>query len=191
MTDWWNSLSGVLQVLHLIAFLATGIVLVQTVLLVTGSGMDDFTTGDVDHGGPGDHAAGLSVLSLRTITAFFAGFGWTGVVVLKEGGSILLAVLLATAVGVALAAAIIWLMRSMRRLAHSGSVDYANAVGQVATVAVTIQPHAAAGGQVEVMVQGRLATVAAISRGAVPIPIGAKVTVAELADRRTLIIVPF
>lgn len=191
MIDWWNSLSGVLQAFYLVAFLASGILLVQTILMVAGFGMDDFTVGDVDHGGPGDHASGLQILSLRSITAFLAGFGWIGVVALTAGSPVWLAAILALAAGVALTGLILWLMRSMRRLAHDGTIDYANAVGQTATVYVTIPPGAAAGGQVEVMVQGRLATVAAISRGETAIAPGTKVTVAALADRATLVVAPF
>ena len=188
MTDWWNSLSAVLQIFYGIAIFSSFVLVVQTIMLVAGLGMHDFTTGDLDQGGQGDHASGLSFLSLRTIIAFLTGFGWTGVLVTNAGGSIYLAAPLALLVGFALAATILWLMRSMRRLAHDGSLDYANAIGQVATVYVTIPPRAAAGGQVEVMVQGRLSIITAISRGEVAIAPGTKVRVSELADRTTLIV---
>jgi membrane protein implicated in regulation of membrane protease activity len=157
--------------------------------MLLGAGVDDmsFGGGDADHAA-GDHATGLQFLSLRTITAFGVGFGWTGVAVLNGGGGLGLAIPLALVAGLLLAAIVLFLMRSMRRLSHSGSLDYANAVGQVATVYVTIPPAAAAGGQVEVLVQGRLATVAAVTRGDAPIAPGTKVRVAELADRTTLIV---
>ncbi|MEK7415951.1 MAG: hypothetical protein AAB263_21825 [Planctomycetota bacterium] len=188
MSDWWNALTPLLQVLYGLAIFSTVVLIVQTMLLFAGVGRHDLATGDLEHGGAGDHPSGLSLLSARTITAFLAGFGWTGVIVLTADGGQMLALILATIAGLALAAMILWLMRNLRRLAHEGSRDLSNAIGLVATVYVTVPPHAGVGGQVEILVQGQLCTVAAISHGETPIAPGTKVRAAELVDRNTLVV---
>jgi hypothetical protein len=191
MSAWWSSLSVAQQAFYVIAFLGTGVSAVQFLLLVLGVGVYDLPESGALHvGGPGEHPSGLQALSLRTITAFLTGFGWTGVISLASGGALPWAVALASVIGLAFAWALLALMRSMCRLGHDGSIDYANAVGSVATVYIPIPPRGAAGGQVELLVQGRMATVAAISLAEAAIPSGAKVRVAELADRTTLVVTP-
>jgi len=82
----------------------------------------------------------MSIFSIRGVTAFFLGFGWTGVIFTKAGIGLPLTLLLAVAVGRALMLAIFLLMLSFLRMQLSGTLDYGNAVGQMGTVYVTIPP---------------------------------------------------
>jgi len=138
-------------------------------------------------GGDAGHSEGLQYLSLRTIMAFTTGMGWMGVILTRAGLDISLTTLCATVAGFILAWSVLWLMRTMRHLASDGSLDYANALQQVGTVVVSIQPEGRSGGQIEILIQGRLAVVSAISDpAAAAIAPGAKVRVIGLADRSTL-----
>jgi serine/threonine protein kinase len=191
MMDWWSSLSTALQAFYIIAFLGTGVALVQSLFMLLGIGMHELPAAEIPHGdGLTEHGSGLQALSLRTITAFLTGFGWVGVVTLASGGALHLAVPLALIAGLAFARLLLWLMSSMYRLGHDGSVNYANAVGHVGTVYLSIPEGNSAGGQVELLVQGRMAMVSAISHGAVSIRPGTKIRVVGLADRTTLIVTP-
>jgi hypothetical protein len=188
---WWGSLTTVLQIFYIIAFLGTGVALVESVLMLLGVGMHDLPSADIPHDPSlNAHASGLQALSLQTITAFLTGFGWGGVVTLTSGGSVMLAVAVALIGGFILARTLLYLMSSMYRLAHDGTLNYDNAVGQVGTVYVTIPPRNTAGGQIEIMLQGRMAVASAITKGDAPIRPGAKVRVTELADRSTLFVTP-
>jgi membrane protein implicated in regulation of membrane protease activity len=82
------------------------------------------------------------------------------------------------------------LMRSMMRLQSSGTLNYQNAVGEVATVYVTIPAEGKAGGQVEVMIQGRLSVAEALHKGVTAIAPGTKVKVVEMIGRSTLVVEP-
>ena len=86
--------------------------------------------------------------------------------------------------------AIFLLMRSMMRLQSSGTLNYANAVGEIGTVYVTIPADSKAGGQIEVMIQGRLATAEALHQGSSTIIPGTKVRVVETIGRSTFVVVP-
>ena len=188
MELWWQALNLELQIFYGIGLLALLALVLQFVLLFFG-GFDDAT--DLgDAGGVGDHGSGLGIFSFRGITAFFLGFGWTGVIVLKGGHSLALAIGLGLLVGTILMVAIFLLMRSMMRLQSSGTLDYQNAVGEVATVYVTIPAEGKAGGQVEVMIQGRLSVAEALHKGATAIAPGTKVKVVEMIGRSTLVVEP-
>jgi hypothetical protein len=191
MIAWWDSLSNVLQLFYGVAFIGTGLLMVQAILILVGAEVADLQSGGMPHDMGGGHSGGLEMLSLRSLVAFSTGFGWVGVIALKSGQSLVVAAILATLAGLVLAGSIIWLMRSMRRFESDGTLIYSNAIGTVGTVVVSTQPHGSSGGQVEVMVQGRLAVIAAVGDPAAPvIAPGTKVTVLALTSANSLLVSP-
>ena len=98
MDDWWNSLGTELRVFYAIATAGTTVLVAQLALQVFGigdgdadgaDGMDGDVGADMDTDMDGDgdaHATGLNVLSIRSITAFIAGFGWAGVIAPDHDG---------------------------------------------------------------------------------------------------------
>lgn len=185
MELWWQSLNLELQIFYGIGIAALVALALQFAMLLFG-GLDDAADGmEV-----GEHGSGLGLFSFRGITAFFLGFGWTGVIALKAGLSLATAIALGLLCGTVLMFAIFLLMRSMMRLQSSGTLDYANAVGEVATVYVTLPGEGRAGGQVEVMIQGRLTVAEALQKGSAAIAPGTKVKVVETLGRSTLVVEP-
>jgi membrane protein implicated in regulation of membrane protease activity len=188
MELWWLGLNLELQIFYGIGALALIALIVQFVLLLVG-GFDD--VGDFgDAGGLAEHGSGLGIFSFRGITAFFLGFGWTGAIAVKSGLSVPVAILQGLLVGMVLMIAIFLMMRSMMRLQSSGTLDYQNAVGEVATVYVTVPGSGKAGGQVEVMIQGRLSVAEALHRGEASLAPGSKVRIVEMMGRSTLVVEP-
>lgn len=188
MNEWWGGLGPSLQVFYGIGILASLILVVQLVLALFGADGGDGGDAGFD-GGLGDaieHGSGLHILSTRTVVAFLAGFGWTGVVVLQAGRGTAAAVPIAVGVGIILMLSVFWLMRWLYSLRQSGTLDYRNAVGQVGTVYVRIPAAGQGTGQIQVLVQGRLATVAAAGSGAEAIASGEKVRVTGLTGANTL-----
>ena len=187
MNNWWEALNFELQLFYGIAIISLAVLAIQ-VLLALVFGMDD----GADAGGMdvGDHDSGMGIFSIRGVTAFFTGFGWTGVICTKQGLGLPLTLLLALMVGGSLMVAIYLMMRSLIRLQSSGTLDYGNAVGQVGTVYLTIPPVQRSGGQVETMIQGRLVTAEALQKGSVPLHPGTKVKVVERIGSTTLIVEP-
>lgn len=182
VTGWWDSLNFGLQVFYGIAIISLCSLTIQ-ILLSLFAGMDD-GLGDSGHG------SGLSIFSIRGVTAFFLGFGWTGVICTKAGMNLPLTLVLAVVAGTALMMAIFLLMMSFLRMQSSGTLDYGNAVGQMATVYVTIPPGLKTGGQIETMIQGRLVTAEALQRGEETLAPGTKVKVVERIGTSTLIVEP-
>ncbi|MCP4848853.1 MAG: hypothetical protein GY899_13000 [Verrucomicrobiaceae bacterium] len=164
--------------------LSSGILLIQMIGLLVGGAFDvpDFDTLDVGEGG----ATGM--FSIRGIGAFFTGFGWTGASVLDFGHSLTLATISATLVGVAVLMGFVLMMRWLHSLRSDGTVQYSNAIGQVGSVYVPIPPRRQGIGQIEVLVQKRMATVRALSDSEERIENRTAVKVTELVDDRTLLV---
>jgi hypothetical protein len=184
---WWNSLGTALQVYYGVAIVTTFLLLLQLVMAMLGFDGDADVDTDM---GVEVHDAGLSILSVRSVTAFFAGFGWGGVVAIRQGASVPMATFVAVASGSLLMAAVVALMRGLYAMRASGNVDYKNAIGAVGNVYLPIPPAMEGPGQVEVLVQGRLAVVQAFTRAARRLPNRERVRVVDTLDPTTLIVEP-
>jgi len=183
MTAWWDSLDTALQVFYAVA-IATSIAMVLQLLLMV-FGFDD-ADADVD----AEHGTGVGLLSMRTVTAFFTGFGWAGVASLEAGKTLPFTLVVAVAVGTALMFGVFSLMRGLYALRYSGTLDYANAIGQVGSVYLRIPAAMAGPGQIEVMIQGRLCVVEALTRVQRELPRQARVRVVETVGQNTLVVEP-
>jgi membrane protein implicated in regulation of membrane protease activity len=192
MAEWFNALTLDLQIFYGLGCLATLLLVIQLIMTVLGLGEDvpgDAATVDdglLDAGGDMEHGDGLSLVSTRTIVAFLAGFGWTGAIALNSGLGLPAAVVVALVVGFVLMLMVFWLMRGLYSLRQSGSLDYHNAVGQSGTVYIKIPAAGSGSGQIQVVVQGRLATVAAQTAAPEEIPSGQQVKVTKVLASNTL-----
>ncbi|WP_411828061.1 NfeD family protein [Luteolibacter sp. AS25] len=190
INSWWESLNFNLQFFYgigIIALCALGIQLVMSFFL----GMDDgLDLGGGDGMDLGDHDSGISIFSVKGVTAFFVGFGWTGVICTQRGFGLILTLIISLAVGFGMMMVIYLMMRSFVRLQDSGTLNYQNAVGQTGTVYVTIPPLQQAGGQVEAMIQGRAVTAQARQKGTEALTPGSQVKVVECIGASTLIVEP-
>lgn len=184
---WWNSLETALQVYYGIAIVTTFLLLLQLALAMFGVDHDADFDADV---GMDVHDSGLGILSVRSVTAFFAGFGWGGVVAIREGASVPLATTVAVLSGGLLMAMVVALMRGLYAMRASGNLDYKNAIGAVGNVYLPIPAAMEGPGQVEVLVQGRLAVVQAFTRAERRLPNRERVRVVDTLDSQTLLVEP-
>jgi len=182
---WWNLLNLELRIFYGIGIIALLFLMVQ-IFFSLFAGMDDM--GDLHDAGA--HSSGLSIFSIRGITAFFLGFGWAGVIALKAGWGVPAAIAVGIVVGGVMMFAIFLVMTSMLKLQSNGTLNFSNAVGQIATVYVTIPAENKAGGQVELLIQGRLTMAEALYRGHEPLRPGTKVRIVEKLSHATLVVEP-
>jgi membrane protein implicated in regulation of membrane protease activity len=124
------------------------------------------------------------------VTAFFAGFGWTGVAAIRNGSSLMTALLLAILVGSVFMAGVVLLMKALYSMRHSGTINYATTVGEIGTVYMRVPGGMNNPGQVEVMVQGRLMIAQALSRSEEQIPNQSRVRIVDVLGENTLIVEP-
>lgn len=189
MSEWWGGLSFEQQVYYSLAIVATLMVGIQTLMLLI-AGTDLAEAGDFDMDGPEDHPSGIQLLSSRTVFGFLLGFGWTGVIVSATSPRPEYTAVAATLVGFLFGGAIFYLMRLLNSLKHSGTLDYENALGEVGTVYLPIPAGMGGTGRIQVVVQGRMKEVQALTRHRERLENRARVRVVELLDDNTLIVEP-
>ena len=186
MITWWNSLPLEEQFFLGAALLASGVLVVQLLMNLIGAGHID----DVPDIGDAGHGSGLGVFSVRSIAAFFAGLGWVGLIFLRNGAGMPIAMSVGALSGVLLMGGSIYMMRTMVGLQDSGTLNYANAVGSIGTIYVTVPPARAAGGQVEVVLQGRVVFADARTDSTSALKPGDKVRIVDRFGETTFLVEP-
>ena len=183
MAEWWDALAGDMQVFYLIGIIAGAFLMLQLVLMTVGVGLDfdfDFESSDADVG----------FLSLRSLTAFFFAFGWTGVLMKQGENSTVVSVIVAVVVGLAVFFVVVLIWRRFARMNESGSLDYRSAVGVNGTVYLPISANRATAGKVEVMVQGRMRVIDAYTTASEDLPAKTRVKVSDVVDPTTVLVEP-
>ncbi len=186
ISNWWAALDWSFRLFYTIGFIALGVIVIQALLLLIGVGGADID--DVDFSGDGAHDTGMGLVSVRTVTAFFLGFGWGGLAALSNGFQFTIAVVAGLALGFVFMVIMFYLMKLLHNLKSSGTVSLDKAIGQVGTVYVTIPAKGQGSGQIEVMIQGRLMTLTACSNDAVSISPQQKVKIVNMLDGNTFIV---
>jgi len=201
MAEWWQALSNIEQIFYVIAITSTLILFLQLILNLIGlAGHDmDMDVGhmdagdmpdgvDIEHPDLAHHSSGLGVLSYRTITAFFVGFGWAGVVMLRSNAHFGIAIPVAVFVGMFFVLVVFYLMREIYKLSETGNIDLQNAIGQIGSVYLPIPPSGKGAGQIQVKVQNRLRELSAVTNGDEELPARAPVKVVKLIGKSTLVV---
>ena len=188
MIDYWLHLTPTMKMFVGIGTVSSAVLTLQMVLAMFGGDMDGLEA-DVDIPDAGEGGAS-GILSIRTIGAFFTGFGWSGAAMLQAGYGTGAATFVGIVVGSIFMALIFYLMTYLHSLRQEGTIDYANAVGKIGSVYLPIPPHRKGIGQVEVLVQGRLKIVQAITDNDKKIGNRVAVRVTELVDTQTILVEP-
>jgi len=188
MIDYWLNLSSTMQTFVGIGAISSLVLSIQLVLSMIGGDMDGIDADlDLAEGGEGG-ASGI--LSVRTIGAFFTGFGWTGASMTDYGYGLGITTVVSAVVGSALLAMVFYLMAYLHSLRQEGTLDYSNTIGKVGSVYLPIPPNRKGLGQIEVTVQGRLSIVKAVTDHDKKIGNRVAVRVTELVDQQTILVEP-
>ncbi len=187
--EWWTSLSPSSQFYWTVAIAATSLQFFMLVGVMLGGAPD------LDHGAdmsdsPGDLASGVKLVSLRALVAFALGFGWAGVLTLREGWPLWQATLAALFSGTVFMGLVYAAMRVLYSMRDDGTLDYRNAIGLTGKVYVTIPPRRGGVGQIELMIQGRLITAQAITDADRPLHQNEFIKVTEIEGMTTLLVAP-
>jgi membrane protein implicated in regulation of membrane protease activity len=200
MTEWIMALNAFEKIFLACAILGGALFAVRLVMMFIGGDSDgdaDAGGSDVDAGGDVhdgdahhdvvDSDVAFKLLSFQGITAFFMMFGLVGLA-MSRGSGLHYAVSLLGAI--AAGSATVWLtdriFRSFGKLQSSGTLNLKNAVGQNATVYLTIKAESP--GKVQVVVQGRLKTLDAVSNDKTEIKTDAKVKVVGVQANDVLVV---
>jgi len=146
------------------ALIATGAFVIKlSLLLIGGDSGGDFHDADV----PGhDTTPAFKLLSVQAMTGFLMGFGWGGFAALKGSQFGMPA---AIGIGVVCGLGMMWVLamvlRGMHELESSGNIEVADVVGREAVVDVTVPASRAGRGRINVVIDQRQRSYAAITEG--------------------------
>ncbi len=165
-----------------IAITASAFLAIQLLLLMFGGDMDfdadiDVDAGDLD-----------GFLSIRSLTAFFGGFGWAGLAARQAGWSGTASILAGIGVGAAFFLVVGFLFLQARKLSSSGNVDYRSTIGTVGTVYLSIPPARVGSGKVELSASGSVTIVDAFTDDDAAIAAKTRIRVTDLIDHSTVLV---
>ena len=185
MIEWLKSLSGLEIAYFIVACIGTLALLIQIILMIVGAGGDGDLDLDTDADADGDldsHTdTGVSLFTLKGLTAFFAIGGWTGMLMLSYDIHVGITVAVSVVAGLA-AYFVVWgLIRLMLRLPEDGTLDFASAVGKEATVYVSIPANRGGRGKITLVLQGRYTELDAVTDESERIPVDSAVEIVDKA----------
>ncbi len=181
--SWFERMSGLEIAYFIIACIGTVLLLVQIVMMIIGADGDADLDTDTDGDGALDSHTdtGISLFTMKGLTAFFAIGGWTGVVLLSYGIKAAISVSVSVAAGL-VAYVVVWLiLRAVLKLQEDGTQDYGTAVGKTATVYVGIPPKRSGRGKITLTLQGRYTEADAVTDEEEKIPVDETVEIVETA----------
>lgn len=164
MKEWFENLSVMEHVYLWLGIAATVFLIVQIILLCLSS-----FGGDVDIDGDGDidvdSDSGVSIFTVKSITAFFAVGCWAGLLTCALASEKLqwLSVIVAVIAGGAAMAVVIFTIRAMLKLQCNGAVQMQKLVGQHATVYVSVPPSRSGRGKITLNAQGKFMELDAVT----------------------------
>lgn len=191
MIEWLKSLSGLEVAYFIVACIGTLALFIQIIMMIVGAGGDGDIDLDTDTDADGEFDShtdtGLSLFTLKGLTAFFAIGGWTGMLMLSYDIHVGISVAVSVVAGLA-AYFVVWgLIRLMLKLQEDGTLDYASAVGKEATVYVGIPADRGGRGKITLVLQGRYTELDAVTDEEERIPVDTAVEIVGKAGDAFLV----
>lgn len=157
----WESLLTVEKVYFIIGCVASGLLLVQLILLLIGFGGDGDMDGDVDTDTDSD--GGIGLFTVKGIIAFFALGSWIALAASKGGVHWGWTLLIFFVSGTVALIGVGLLYKNAYKLQSSGNIDSATAIGKVGEVYLTIPGNNSGRGKLSVTLQGKLCEIDAVT----------------------------
>jgi membrane protein implicated in regulation of membrane protease activity len=199
ISSWWNAHSAPLQVFWGLAIIFTILFLIQTIIALIGLDFDSDTDvdidldldldGDMEGGVHLDSGADLQILSVRGFIVFCMLFGWSGLIVLHNGGSLTMAFIVSILSGLTAMVGVAYMFYGFMKMQSEGNIHIENAMGESGDVYLRVPANLGGKGKVHVKVQGQLKEFDAMTRGKKEIPTGAKIKVVDIRKKDNVLFV--
>lgn len=197
INEWWQTLTNAEQIFWGIALISSVLFVLQFIVtLFLGADFDgdvevevDMDAGaDVDHGGDYSLDTDFTLFSLRGIIAFFTFFGWAGVLALRGGANIFVAVAFAMISGGAALVLVAYLLYWFAKLTKEGNVKIEEALNKQGEVYLTIPAAREGQGKVHFILGKSLREMDAVTNAKEPIATGTKVIITDIIEGNVLVV---
>jgi membrane protein implicated in regulation of membrane protease activity len=132
-----------------------------------------------DGGNPADFG-NLRFLTLQTIVTFLASFSWVSIIFVSSGMFVPLAVGIGVGCGLVMMLLVAKMVQMSRKLVENGAINLKNAIGETATVYVTVPPRNQGTGKITMQLQGRFGEFDAVSADNTTLGSGEQVLVTDV-----------
>ena len=187
--DWFRSLTGLEQLFWGMSLIFSVLFVIQFVVSLFGFDFDADVEADIATG-DGGIEADFSLLSLRSVIAFFTFFSWTGVLMIKNGASLLAILVGSTFSGLLAFGIVAYLLYLFTKFNQSGTVDMEQALFQKGEVYLTVPGGKEGMGKVQIQLGQNLKELRAITDGDA-LPTGSKIRVIEVLEDNLLVVEAF
>jgi hypothetical protein len=176
------------QIFWGIAIVFTTFFIIQFGLSVLGLDFDADADADLSDGGYSLDPS-FTLLSVRSIIAFFVFFGWTGVLAIGRGYGTTTVFLMAAGAGLIAMVVVAYLMYFFYKLAEDGNANLEELIYKDATVYLTIPERRKGKGKVHVTLNNSLREMDAVTEGEA-LPNGRSVKIVEIIEDNVLVVEP-
>lgn len=188
----WEGLSTIQKIYWLVAIPSSLIFLIMFVMSLIGKDVDhdldvddvDFDDGDVDI----SDSFGGYIFSFKTIISFLVAASWTGIASLSSDMMLWVVLIISITSGVVLMLMVAGLLYLLTRMQTSGTLQYDNAIGKSGEVYLTIPQQKQGVGKVQVIVQGALRTLDAMTEDNEPIKTRTNIEVVDILENNLLLV---
>ena len=189
--SWWGQMTSLEHVYWIIAIAASVILLIQLVLAFV-SGLDLHVGSDLGAHGGGDGSGDFNVpnfqlLTIRNVVAFFAVFSWVGLAMIHADASTALTIIVSVVSGLVMMFIMSAMFLGLSRLQSSGNIDVSLAKGNQAKVYLSIPATRKGVGKIQVVIQGKVVEMDAMSDDIELIPTGNIVNVKDILNNQALV----
>lgn len=189
ISSWWESLGVFDKILWAIAIPFSALFLIQTLYSAVGGDVDDSSAiGSADEYIGDDVGIGHQFFTIKNLIAFFTMFGWVGIAAHNGGLSKGLTIILALLAGLAMVLIMVFLLRNVNKLKHSGTMQIQNALNKVCETYLFIPPKRNGLGKVHIRIQGSLHELEAMTDDETQIPTGKIVKVTGIVNDQILLV---
>ena len=174
----WDTLSNLQKIYWIIALPSTVIFLLQMVMMLLGGDSEIDGDGDFD----GDHGSGMNIFSVKSVVSFLMFFGWTGLAAYQKG------ILGWGAIGLSFGAGLImmfvtaWIFFLLLKLQHNNITNMKDAIGKTGEVFLRIPSKKTGNGKIEIMLNGGLRSIDAVTEDAEDIITGSFIEVTGIIN---------
>jgi len=189
ISSWWLSLEVFDKILWGIAIPFSVLFFIQTLYSAIGGDPDDPSAiGSADEYIGDDVGIGHQFFTIKNLIAFFTMFGWVGIAAHNGGVSKGLTIILAMLAGLSMVLIMVFLLRNVNKLKHSGTMRIQNAMNKVCETYLFIPPKRLGLGKVHIRIQGSLHELDAMTDDETQIPTGKIVKVTGIVNDQILLV---
>jgi uncharacterized membrane protein len=189
ISSWWQGLEVFEKILWAIAIIFSALFLAQLLWSAIGGDVDDPSAiGSADEYIGDEVGIGHQFFTIKNLIAFFTMFGWVGLAAHSSGLNKLVSTILAIGAGLTMVFIMVFLLRSVNKLRHSGTMEIKNALNKVCETYLFIPPKRNGLGKVHIQIQGSLHELEAMTDDETQIPTGKIVKVTGILNDQILLV---